>query len=216
MRSRANLCGVLSSLSAALTVAGCQTPPAVYELAEKTSSSAGIVQHHLAEVASQSRSLAETRSNHVVAMEAFNARLDATLKRELYMQQHSRASADWSEIKALMEQMATLRDQLLEIARSASISEADRRKEILTKHTDLNIYKTALHDTANALSALAKHESKSERAKFIGKFVGEVREDLDKSLKGSDATSKAAKGLADTIKKQFKDADPDVSAASGG
>lgn len=184
--------------------AGCQTPPAVYDLAEKTSSSAAVFQSHLATVASQSKSLAQTRADHVVSMESFNAQLDSKLKRELYMQQHANPAADWNEMKALMDELTALRDDLIKIELSARIAEDDRRKEILAKQSDLNAYAGSLRDAANALNALAQHESKSERVKFIGQFLRDVRTDLNASLEKSDKTSQAAKQLVDKLKADLK------------
>ncbi len=193
----------------AIASAGCQTPSAVYDLAEKTSSSAAVFQNHLAEVAAQSKSLAQERADHVVSMDAFNAQLDAVLKRELYMQQHANSAADWKEIKSRMEELTALRDELIKIEQSATILENERRKEILAKQTDLNTYKTALRDLANALNALARKESKSERAQFIGKYLREVSDDLNESLKKSDKTSQAAKALVDDLKAKLKGAEPE-------
>jgi len=199
---------IAASAPLALLSAGCQTPSAVYELAEKTSGNAAVFQSHLAEVATQSRALAQRRADHIVSMEAFNVRLDGTLKRELYMQQHSRKASDWGEIRDLMQQMTALRDDLVKIEQDARIAEIDRRKEILAKQADLNTYKAALRDVATALSALAKRESDAERAQFIGKFLREVRDDMNKSLESGDETSKNAKKLLDDLKSQIKNDEP--------
>ena len=79
---------------------------------------------------------------------------------------------------------------------------------VIANHADLNTYKAALRDVATALNALAKRESNAERAQFIGKFLREVRDDLNKSLESGDETSKNAKKLLDDLKSQFKNAEP--------
>lgn len=193
----------------ALLTAGCKTPPAVYELAEKSSVNAGVFQGHLAELAAQSEALAKERANNIVALEALNARLEGELKRELYMQQHSRSSADWAEMKALMDRLSGLRDDLIKIEKDAGFAAADRRAALLAGQTGLNAYKAALRETSAALGTLAKEESRTERVKFFRAFVREVRTDMKAAAERGDADAVKAKELLDDISGQLKNGDAD-------
>lgn len=185
-----------------LLLAGCQTHPAVYELAEKSSSNAGIFQGHLAALAAQSASLAQQRAENVISLEAGTARLDAHLRRELYMQQQSRLAPDWAEVNQLLGRLISLRDELIAIEESAHIASAQRREELLSQQTKLETYKAALRETATALNALAKHETTQERAKFLATFARAVRDDMKKALEDGDKTAIKAKALIDSIKGQ--------------
>ncbi|MEO8020426.1 hypothetical protein [Polaromonas sp.] len=196
------------TLSGLLALAACQTPPAVYELAEKSGSNAGVLQGHLAAVAAQSKTIASARADLIVSLEAHNARLAATLAREVYMQQHARPATEWAEIKALSGELTALRDDLVLIEAKSTILEADRRKELLATQTALNTYKAALRDTASALGSLAEKESASERAKFLAAFAREVRSDFKASLESNDATAQSASDLQAAIKAQLKATDP--------
>jgi hypothetical protein len=192
-------------LAAAVLLGGCQTPAAVYELAEYTSANAGTLQHHLGATAAQSKALAGRRAEHVEAMDAFNARLDAYLRRELCMRQRSLSAADWAEVSKLMKELGALRDELIAIESSAATTAGARKKEVLATQKDLDAYQASLRDTANALNALAKQESASERAKFIGKFLGEVKADIDEALKKNDKAAVAAKAGLDKVKASLKE-----------
>lgn len=185
-----------------LLLAGCQTPPAVYELAEKSSSNAGVFQGHLAALSAQSASLAQQRAENVISLEEGTARLDAHLRRELYMQEQSRAAGDWAEVNQLLGRLIALRDQLIAIEQSAIFASAQRRKELLSQQTQLETYKAALRQTATALSALAKRETTQERAKFLATFARAVRDDMKKALEDGDQTAIKAKALIDSIKGQ--------------
>jgi hypothetical protein len=189
-----------------LALAGCQTPPAVYELAETSSANAAVFQQHLGDLAGASKALAGERADLVVSMEAFNARLDSFVKREIYMRQQSNKPADWSRIEVLMKKLAALRNEIIKIEQAARIAEQSRRKEILGRRTDLDTYATAMREAANALNALAQREGSEERARFIGRFVADVNKDVRAALENSDETSKAAKGLVDKVKGELKDA----------
>jgi Mg2+ and Co2+ transporter CorA len=206
MSARRHTRGLLCALLAS-ALAGCQTPSAVYELAEKTSANAGAFQQHLGEMAAQSKALALRRAEHVASMDAFNAELDGFIKRELYMRE--KADADWPKINALVKELAGLRDELLAIEAAARFAEQDRRKSVLAQHTDLNAFRSAMLDAANALNALAKHESDSERARFFGKFLVDVQKDVRASLDSNDKTSQAAKALVDEIKSDLRPARKD-------
>lgn len=193
----------------AALLAGCQTPPAVYALAEKSSGSAGIFQNHLAELAAQERALARQRAEQVAAMDAFNARLDGVLKRELFMQQRSRTPAEWSQIQAQMEALQSLRDELVQIEENAKFAQADRQEQILAAQADLDIFRDALREATNALDALARRESGKDRARFLGQFLRDLRGELKQSLDKNDKASQAAKKLVDDLKAKIKDADTD-------
>ena len=193
----------------AAALLGCQTPSAVYELAEKSSANAGTFQQRLGEMAAQSKSLAASRAEHVAAMDAFNAEFDSYLKRELYMREKSLSAAEWAKVQALLKELVALRDQLIAIEATAQFAQKERRQAVLGLHTDLNTFHAAMRDTANALNALAKRESDRERAEFFGKFLGEVRKDINKELESNDATAQAAKEVLDRIKKEFQRDDSD-------
>jgi len=185
----------------ALLLGGCQTtPPEVYELAEKSGGNAGAFQGHLAAMAAQSTKLAQQRADNIVALEAGTARLDAYLRRELYMQQHANTPEAWSEINDLLGRLTALRDNLITIEQSATIASEDRRKELLAQQKALETYKAALKDTATALAALARRESAEERAKFLAGFARTVREDMKKAVADGDKAALAAKALIDSIK----------------
>src|SRR6266852_5232276 len=111
------------SASVALFLLGCQTQPAVYELAEKTSMNTGVFQHHLGDLAAGSKALAAERADLIVSMESFNARLDGFIKRELYMRQQSNKPADWAKIDALMKKLTALRDEIIRIEQAARIAD---------------------------------------------------------------------------------------------
>ena len=193
-------------VSGALFLLGCHTPPAVYELAEKSSANAGVFQHHLGDLADASRALAGERADLIVSMESFNARLDGFIKREIYMRQQSNKPGDWSGIDALMKKLTALRDDIVRIEQASRIAEQDRRQEILAKRTDLNTNAAAMRDASNALNALAKRESTAERARFIGRFLQDVRDDARAALEKADKTSQDAKVLIDKIKGDLKGA----------
>lgn len=213
MNALIRICAATLLPCVAVLTTGCQTPPTVYELAEKTSINTGMFQSHLGDLSARSKALAKDRADQVVAMESFNAMLDAKLKRELYMQEQSRAVADWTEMKALMERLTALRDGLLKIEQDASFAAGDRRKALLAAQKELDTFKAALRDATGALTALAKQESRSERAKFFAAFAREVRNDMKKSLESGDETARKAKELLDSIESQFKKADPDEPSA---
>ncbi len=194
------------SASVALFLLGCQTQPAVYELAEKTSMNTGVFQHHLGDLAAGSKALAAERADLIVSMESFNARLDGFIKRELYMRQQSNKPADWAKIDALMKKLTALRDEIIRIEQAARIAEQSRRQEILAKHTDLNTNAAAMRDATNALNALAKHESPEERARFIGGFLKDVKSEVDTALKQDNKTSQNANALITKIKDELKGA----------
>lgn len=196
------------ALPGLLALSACQTPPAVYELAEKSGSNAGVLQGHIAAVAAQSKAVAGARADLIVSLEAHNARLAATLAREVYMQQHARPAPQWADIKALSDELTALRDDLVQIEAKSTILEADRRKELLATQTTLNAYNAALRDTASALGTLAEKESASERARFLAAFAREVRSDFKASLAGNDAAAQSAADLLAAIKAQLKAADP--------
>lgn len=185
---------------------GCQTPPAVYDLAEKTSANAGAFQVRLGELDARSKALAGKRADLIVSMESFNAELDGFVKRELYMRQQSNKPADWAKIDALMKKLAALRDELIKIEQDARIAEQQRRQEILARRTDLNTNAAAMRDATNALNALARRESVEDRAKFIGRFVKDVKDEVDAGLAKDDKTSRDANALADKIKGSLKSA----------
>ena len=159
---------------------------------------------HLADLAANSQQLAQRRADHIVAMEAFNAQLDAALQRELYMQQHARSGSEWNEMKSLMDELAALRDDLLRIAQSARTLQADRRKELLAAQTSLETYKKALRDAAAALGALAHVQSDSESAKFVGTYSRDVRDEVKKALDADNKTAKAANALIDAAQSEIK------------
>lgn len=183
---------------------GCQTPPAVYELAEKTSASAGTFQQRLGEMAFQSKVLAARRADNVASMDALNAELDSYLKRELYMREKASAAGEWPRIDALIRELTSLRDELVAIENAAKFSQQDRRASVLALHADLNAFHAAMRDAATALNALAKQESDTERAAFLGKFLLDVQESVHEELKASDAAAQAAKGLVDKVKAELQ------------
>lgn len=185
---------------------GCQTPGAVYELADKTSANAGIFQQHLGEMAVQSKAFAGRRADHIATMDAFNADLDSYLKRELYMRQKAAAAGDWPKIEALMKELTSLRDELVAIENGANFAQQERRANVLALYSDLSTFQTPMRDAANSLNALAKQESGAERAAFLGKFLVDVRKSLSESLAGNDAAAKAAQALLDKIKADLKSA----------
>jgi hypothetical protein len=188
-----------------LGVMGCQTPAAVYDLAEKTTANAGVLQSHLRELSESSKALATDRAAAVVSMEAFNAEVDAYIKRELYMRQQSNSSAEWQKMQALMNKLTALRDELIRIEQSARIAEQERRQQILARRTELDTYAAAMRETASALSALAQRESSEERARFIGNFLVDVRQDVDTALQKTDKTSQAANALLKEVEGHVKD-----------
>jgi hypothetical protein len=198
----------VASIACAAVLSGCQTPNALYELAEKTSANAAVFQQHLGEMAAQSKGLAARRAEHVAAMDAFNAELDAFLKRELYMREKSLGSSEWSKVQALMNELVALRDELLAIEAKAEFARSDRRKAVLALHTELSTFSAAMRNAANALNALAKRESDTERARFLASFLNDVQKDVKKKLEENDDTAKAAKGLMDKIKTEFRDSIP--------
>jgi hypothetical protein len=195
---------VLASAACAALLCGCQTPGAVRELAEKSSANAGAFQQQLAEMAAQSKALAARRAEHIAAMDAFNAELDAYLKRELYMREKSLPTADWARLSALLKELAALRDQLAAIEAAAQVAQNQRRQVVLGLHTDLNTFQAAMRDAANSFDSLAKARGGRQRAEFLGKFVGEVHKEVQKALESNDATAQAAKAALDKIKAEFK------------
>jgi hypothetical protein len=195
-------------LGTALLVAGCTTPPAVYELAEKSAGNAGVFQGHLAELSAQSRSQGKARAENIANMDLFNAQFEGWLARELYMQQQSRPAADWAEMKTLMDRLTALRDGILKIEKDNTFKAADRKKELLSGQVELNAHRAAMRATAEALGALGKEESSKERVKFFAAFAREVRTEMNKSLESGEETTAGAKKIADRIKEQFKKADP--------
>lgn len=197
---------LLAPLPIALSLAACQTPPAVYDLAEKTSANTGVFQHRLADLSAGSRALAGQRADLIVSMEAFNVELDGFIKRELYMRQQSASSADWAKIDALMKKLATLRDEIIRIETMAKIAQQDRRQEIVSGQSDLNVNAAAMREAATALNALAKAESSEERARFIGGFLKNVRDEVNAALKKDDKSAQAANTLVNKIKVDLKGA----------
>jgi hypothetical protein len=187
-----------------LVLGGCQTPAAVYELAEKTTANAGVFQHHLGELAGRSKELASERADAVVSMEAFNAELDSYIRRELYMREQSSRPATWASIEALMKKLAALRDEIIRIEQAAIIAEQARRQEILTHRTDLNTHAAAMRDTAVALGAIAERESTQARARFIGRFLIDARADVQTALEKGDEPSKQVKALIEKVKADLK------------
>lgn len=198
----------LFALGTALLVAGCTTPPGVYELAEKSAGNAGVFQGHLTELAAQSRSLAKARAENIAEMDLFNAEFEGWLARELYMQQQSRPAADWTEMKAVMDRLTALRDDVLKIEKDNTFKAADRQKELVSGQVELNAHRAAMKATAEALGALGKEESTKERVKFLAAFARDVRTEMNKSLESGEETAAGAKKIADQIKAQFKRADP--------
>jgi hypothetical protein len=186
---------------------GCQTPSAVYELAEKSSANAGAFQQQLGEMAAQSKALAAKRADHVAAMDAFNAEFDSYLKRELYMREKSLAPAEWAKVQALMKELVALRDQLIAIEATAQFAQQERRQAVLGLRTDLNTFQAAMRDATNALNTLAKHQSDSERAAFFGKFLGDVHKEVKNVLESNDATAQKAKAALDKLKNEFQQDD---------
>ena len=207
--TRALLCG-----AAALLLAGCQTPPAVYELADKTSANAGIFQGYLGQMAEQSKAIAARRAEHVASMDAFNAELDTFIKRELYMREKASVSGDWAKADALMKELAGLRDELIAVEAGAQFAQQERRKAILDAHKDLETFQATMRDAANALNALAKHESDLERARFFGKYMADVAKSARASLDKSDQASRAAKDLVDKVTDDLRSARNDFHAPS--
>lgn len=205
---------VLAAVAFSLALAACKTPPAVYGLAEKTGANTGVLQGHLADLSASSMQIAQRRADHIVAMEAFNAQLDAKLKRELYMQQRARAGDDWDQVKSSIDELTALRDDLLKIAQTARINEAARRKELLVAQTELETYKAALRDTAAALAALSHVESDSERAKLLIAYARDVRTELKKALDSDTAAAKASNKLIDAVKADIRQADAAAPAAA--
>jgi hypothetical protein len=202
MKTLAPIVRILAGAACA-TLFGCQTPSGVYQLAEKTTANAGVFHHHLGRLADSSKALAGDRANAVVSMEAFNASLDAYIRRELYMREQSNAG-EWPRMNALIAKLTALRDEIMRIEQSARIAENERRQQILAKRTELDTYATSMRETANALSALAQRESAEERVRFIGRFLLDVRADVDEALEKNDKTSKDAKALLGKIKAEFK------------
>ena len=187
-----------------ILLAGCQTPPAVYELAEKTTANAGVFQHYLADLAARSKDIDAERATAVASMEAFNADLDGFIKREMYMREQSNTPADWARIDALIKKLTALRDEIIRIEQASRIAQEARGQEILAQRTELNTYSAAMRDTANALSALAQQESAQERARFVGHFLLDVRNDVRTALEKGDEPSKHAKALIDKVKADLK------------
>jgi hypothetical protein len=188
----------------AALVCGCQSSGPVRELAEKSSANAAAFQQQLAEMAAQSKALAARRAERIAAMDAFNAELDAYLKRELFMREKSLPAAEWARVSALLKELAALRDQLAAIEAAAQLAENERRQAVLGLRTDLNTFQAAMRDAASSFDSLAKAPGGRERAEFLGKFVGEVHKEIQKALERNDATAQAAKAALDRIKAEFK------------
>lgn len=208
-----------AALSWALCAAlcGCQTPSAVYELAEKSSANAGAFQQHLGEMAAQSRALAAKRAEHVAAMDAFNAEFDSYLRRELYMREKSLGASEWARVQALMKELVELRDGLIAVEATAQFAQKERRSAVLGLHADLSTFQAAMREATNALNALARHESDRERAAFFGRFLGDVHKDVKKALESNDDTAQKARAALDGLKKEFQQsAQDDASCAPGG
>lgn len=199
MKCRTNI-----AVLAAMVLCGCQTPSAVYELAEKSSSNAGAFQGQLAALSSQSANLAQHRVDNIVAMQAEVSRLDAYIRRELYMQEQSRSSKEWQEVSALLQRLTSLRDELMDIEESAALATEQRRKDLLGTRKELDMHKAALRDVAASLDALARKESTEERAKFLASFGKEVRDDMKKAEEDGDQNAARAKALVDRIKASAK------------
>jgi hypothetical protein len=191
---------MLRMLLCGLILSGCQTAPSVYKLAEKTSANAGVFQQHLGDLADQSKTLASRRADHVASMDAFNADLDSYLKRELYMIEKSSKASEWSRTDALIKELTALRDELVEIQTIAKTSRQERRSNVLALYADLNTFQAAMRDTASALNALAKEESATERAAFLGTFLSDLRNNIRDALASDDAASQKAKALVDQFK----------------
>jgi hypothetical protein len=161
---------------------------------------AGVFQQHLADLADQSKTLASRRADHIASMDAFNAEQDSYLRRELYMLEKSSKASEWSRTDALIKELAALRDELVEIQTIAKTSRQERRSSVLALYADLNTFQAAMRDTASALSALAKAESATERAAFLGAFLSDLRNNIRDALASDDAASQKAKALVDQLK----------------
>ncbi len=196
-----------TALVLVLAVTGCAaTPPAVYELAEKTSANGGLFQYHLAEMAAQSKAQAAARAAHIAEMQAFNVELDTFLKREAYMREKAQGPSDWAKAEALMKDLAKLRDELIAIEAKAQFDAEEQRKVIVAGQKALDTYPSAMRDAANALNALARREDGRERARFFGRYAAEVSKEVRKSLNENDKTSQAAKALVDKVKTELRPA----------
>jgi len=200
--------GILLSAGCAATLFGCQTPTAVYELAEKSSANAGAFQQQIGEMRAQSKSLAANRADHIASMDAFNAAFDSYLKRELYMREKSLGPGQWAQIQALMQELTELRDKLMAIEASAQFAQGERRQAVLGLHSDLNAFQVAMREATNALNALAKRESDRERATFFGKFLGDVQREVKKELEKNDTAAQNARAAIGKLKSEIQRNDP--------
>jgi hypothetical protein len=182
-------------LSAAL--AGCATPPEVYELADKSSASAALFAQHLGALGAQSRQLAERRAMQIASMDAFNAEMRAEYERDLAI---SRKVGDSAGIKTIMDDVGGFRTELEKIEQAGRLSQDARRQEIMKAYVELAPNSKAVRDVSNTLSGLAQKESRAERAKFLAGFAQQVRTEAKGLLEKDDKTAEAANKLLDKLK----------------
>ena len=178
-------------------LAACSSTQPVNNLAERTAANAGIISAQLNMLAQDSRQLSELRAANISQLHSSNTALRASYNYDLALTKKSGRQSNLSIIGKLED----WHDEVNGIFKVADSAEKDRNKAILDTQTKLNTKSEALADIANALAALAKEESSTQRAIFLGGFARQLQKELDTQLNQSNKSSEHAKALLGDLKK---------------
>lgn len=175
----------------------CSTPQAVRDLAENTAANIGVLSAQVARVGQESRQLTQVRSANIAQLHAANARLRANFNYDLELTKKAGGASNLKLIDAIKQWGANV----TAIFAAADNAKAQRKESILARHTKLDSKSQTLAKIASSLAGLAKEESAKDRVRFLVGFSKQLKNEVDRQFKQSNASTAAAMKLIDDLKK---------------
>ncbi len=190
-------------LACSLVAAGCATPPAVFQLAEKTAEGAGQFVVHLNRLEQHYQDIARQRMDLVVRREAGTRQFQADLARYRAINAGGGGQTDQSR---WVDSKLQLFSQLETIQREALKDDASRSRDLLGGLVPIKPYSEKLMEIGSALATQGTADSKEQRLRFLAGYLKEVRTDLKSALNEDNALAQSASTLIDSAKADLESA----------